>query len=51
MMASFNPFQMMGGMNGIGNNINPMKMMQQMFGGKNYQQNTPPVNHQQMKYK
>ena len=49
MMASFNPFQMMGGMNGIGNGINPMKMMQQMFGGKNYQQNTPPVNHQQMK--
>lgn len=49
MMASFNPFQMMGGMNGIGNNINPMKMMQQMFGGKNYQQNIPPVNHQQMK--
>lgn len=46
MMASFNPFQMMGGMGGpMGN---PMQMMQRMMGGKNFQNNVK-INPEQMK--
>ena len=44
MMASFNPFQMMMG----GSIGNPMQMMQQMMGGKKFQNNVK-INPEQMK--